>query len=335
MSTAKRKQDAQKADEMIRQFSEQSAASEAEQGAAPEGQENAQEVLQDQGAEPTGEDQGREAEQEGQAHSGQEDGAQQPREETADYWRHKFKSLDGILRRKDTEIEQMRDMLAAMQQSMHNLEQNQTAAKAEESNKPLVSKEDEDTFGSDLVDLVRRVTQDTVAQLKGELRNEFQGLQSQVQEVSQNVQMTAKERFEQKLDAHDPSWRKLDSDPQFIDWLRDSPTRAREWAAAVQALDHVAVAEKFDTYKLLKQQSREREEAPRNAKRQQLEKQVAPGKSRSVASEHTAADDKKAWTSSEIARAFSERKKYPPQEWAKIERDIFAAQAEGRVDYSR
>lgn len=334
MSTAKRKQEAQKADEMIKQFAERGQEpSDAEAASDPAGAEESQEALQDQGETPTGEDQGQEELPDDQA-TGQETPTETPREETADYWRHKFKSLDGILRRKDTELEQMRDMLAAMQQSMQNLEQSQ-ASKKPETEEQLVTKEDEQTFGSDLVDLVRRVAQDTVRSLKGELRQEFRGLESQVHEVSNTVQLTAKERFEQKLDAHDPSWRQLDSDPKFIEWLQASPTRAREWATAVKALDHEAVAEKFDTYKLLTQQAREREEAPKNERRKQLERQVAPGKSRSVAPERTGDSDKKTWTSSEIARTFSERKKYSPQEWAKLEREIFAAQQEGRVDYSR
>lgn len=338
MSTAKRKQEAQKADEMIKQFSDQNAAaSDAEQG-VEDGAGGAQEALQDQGASQTGEDQGQDGAPADPAPSGQEAPQELPREETADYWRHKFKSLDGILRRKDTELDQMRDMLAAMQQSVQNIEQSQNARQPEPET-PLVTKDDEQTFGSDLVDMVRRAAQDTVRSLKGELMetlsNEYRGLKDQVHEVSNSVQLTAKERFEQKLDDHDPSWRKLDSDPQFIEWLQASPTRAREWASAVKALDHEAVAEKFDTYKLLTQQKRDREEAPKNDKRRQLEKQVAPGKSRSVPSEQPDPDDRKTWTSSDIARAFSERKKYSPQEWAKMEREIFAAQQEGRVDYSR
>ena len=70
----------------------------------------------------------------------------------------------------------------------------------------------------------------------------------------------------------------------------------------------------------------------------ELEKQVAPGKSRSTQTPSAAVTtDERIWTRSEIAQAYSDNSKgkYTPEEWAPLEREIAAAQANERVDYSK
>lgn len=341
MSSQRRKQEAQKADQLIQEQAEL-AAQQAQTPPAdpPEDPEADKQAADGADAGNKGEQPGEGGEQHTAASessaSGEEEGT--PREDTAEYWKHKFKSLDGILRQRDGQIEQMRDMLASMQQSMQHMSQSQQQAPAqtqESNSKPLVTKEDEDAFGADLVDLVTRAAKQAIAPLREELRNEYNTLSSDVSKVNDTVKQTAQEKFESKLDEKAEGWRELDSDPAFIEWLRASRTRNQHWALAVQNLDHEAVAEMFDTYKLLNKQADAEREAPRNKRKQELQNQVAPGKSKSTSKPNQDAGEPKTWTASEIARTFDNRKSYGPKEWAALEREIFDAQANGRVDYSK
>jgi hypothetical protein len=64
-----------------------------------------------------------------------------------------------------------------------------------------------------------------------------------------------------------------------------------------------------------------------------LVRQVAPGKSKSTPSPAQQDGAKRQWTRSGIADFYKKMKQYPADTAAALERDIFAAQKEGRVDY--
>ena len=330
MSSTRRKQAAEQADQMIKDNARRaagadSASAQSEEAPSAQGDQDTLQQEQQEGSESA------ESTQEEEVGS---EAREQPREETAEYWKHKFKSLDGIIRQRDQTIEQMRDMLASMQQSMQQMSESQQA-QAQQPTKQLVTKEDEDAFGADLVEFMQRVAQQALSNAKEELRSEFSGLSSEVSKVTKTVQATAQERFEAALDKHADGWRELDRDQAFIDWLKASPTRQQHWALSINNLDALAAAEMFQTYKLLNDQAAAERNAPRNKRKAELERQVAPGKSRSTTTGKEAEGEPKRWTASEISHAFENRKSYGAQEWAATEREIFKAQAEGRVDYSK
>jgi hypothetical protein len=77
---------------------------------------------------------------------------------------------------------------------------------------PLLTAEDEKTFGPELIDVVRRAAQSAVAPIVSEVEQRTQRLTQQVQ---QNTMATLYER----LDGDMPDWRAINMNPRFKAWL--------------------------------------------------------------------------------------------------------------------
>lgn len=247
--------------------------------------------------------------------------------EDAAKWEQRYRSLDGMIQARDRQIEQLHQLLAAMQQA--------TAPKAEAEDKPqakqkLVTEKDEEAFGADLVDLARRVAKEESGAYIAQLEAQVAQLQERLQGVAQTTAVADQDRFENRLTQAVPNWREIDSDPKFIEWLNASPVRMKMFRAAAEERSVSDVAYFFSEYA----EKHPKAAAPKADPR--LEKQVAPGKSRAVASPQVAPTDKKQWTRTEIADFYANgKKRYSPEEYTRMERDLFAAQREGRVDFTR
>lgn len=314
MSIERIKEEAAKADQLIRDLAkgEQPAAEE------PEEQEAAQPEVEQQT------DQGvvADAATEDQTSAPEQD---RFREEAAK-WEQRYRSLDGMIQARDRQIEQLHQLLASMQQAPQ--------AEAETEKKPgkskLVGKEDEEAFGTDLIDLARRISREESGAYISELENRLAQLQEQLSSVAQTTAVTVQDRFEQQLTNAVPNWKTIDNDERFIKWLQANPTRNRVFAEAARSQDVAGVAYFFEEYA----GKAAPEEKPKTDPR--LEKQLSPGKSKSVPSQAKSQSDKKQWTRSEIAQFYANgRKTYSQEDYAKLERDLFNAQKEGRVDFSR
>lgn len=316
MSIERIKEEAAKADQMIRDLAKGDVAvaeeSEDQEAAQPE----VEEQQTDQGvvADAATEDQDSEAPE-----------VDRVREESAK-WEQRYRSLDGMIQARDRQIEQLHQLLAAMQQAPKA----DPAEDKPQSKKSLVGKEDEEAFGADLIDLARRISREESGAYIEQLKSEIAELQQQLTGVAQTTAVTVHDRFEQQLASAVPNWKQIDNDPKFIAWLQDSPTRHKVFAEAAKAMDVQGVAYFFEEFA----GKAASEEKPKTDPR--LEKQLAPGKSKSVPTAAKAPQDKKQWTRSEIAEFFAQgRKAYSPEEYNRIEREVFSAQKEGRVDFSR
>jgi hypothetical protein len=200
------------------------------------------------------------------------------------------------------------------------------------------SEDDEDAFGTDLVKYIHSAAASAVDRAVAPLRDQLAALQPQVEQTTKQTAQTAHERFETKLGELVANWRALDADQGFIDWLQSRPAIHTTLANAVRMHDAEAAAEIFQMYEGLSKPAPD----PKALKRQQeLEAQAAPPRNRepSPASDMDA-DDAPQWTLSEIHRVYSQKvgrdgRKLTPDEFAALEREIAAAQAQGRVDYGR
>lgn len=242
-------------------------------------------------------------------------------------WEQRYRSLDGMIQARDRQIEQLHQLIAAMQQ----------APKAEQPETPkgkqkLVTEKDEEAFGADLVDLARRAAREEQGAYVEQLEARIEQLTQRLQGVAQTTAETVQDRFEAQLTAAVPEWRKIDADPTFIAWLQQSPTRNKLFAEAArtQAVDDVAYF--FKEY--AERHAQPATQAP--AVDPRLEKQIAPGKPKTVQPPSRSPSDKKQWTRTEIADFFANgKKRYSAEDFARMERDAFSAQREGRVDFSR
>lgn len=244
----------------------------------------------------------------------------------AEKWEQRYRSLDGMIKARDRQIDQLHDLIANMQQAKP------AEPTKDDTPSSLVSDKDIDAFGADYIDLARRVAREEnqayIKQLEGQL-NELKG---QLGSVSKTAALSAQDRFENSLTGRVANWRSTDTNPKFIEWLQASPVRQRMFAEAAQSHDVEGLAYFYETFAPAAPVA---QETAKPTAKQKLERQIAPTKQQSVQAPAATDAQGKVWTRSEISDVYGNKKRYAADEFSKIEREIAAAQREGRVDYNR
>ena len=329
MSIARIKQEAQQADEMIRNLAQST--EQQDEGGEPANSDDVQATDVDQGIQNTDEGVADQPTSEpGDQNTGNSSADEDARDE-ARKWEQRYKSLDGMLKSRDKQIAQLHELIASMQHSAQQPAQKEVSQESQQH----ITDEDTKMFGADMVDMARRAAREEVYAGMQSLHAEIQSLRDSLKGVETTTQHTVKESFESKLDSLAPNWRTLDRDENFIAWLRDTPARRDVFAAAVQQRDAQSVASYFQEYERITQAQQTQRTSAQQARKQQLEKQVAPGRSKTTSKDVRTSGDEKIWTRSEISETYANKKRIKPDEFSKLEREIAAAQREGRVDYNR
>ena len=253
-------------------------------------------------------------------------------------WENKYHTLKGMY---DAEVPRLHNQVRELQQQMQQVLDEKKEAELKIAQQPdpvksLITEQDKEAFGTDLIDLIERATESKVATLKtreGELLNEIKELKAQLGNVSERQVVSEQDRFVFALGQKVPDWEQLNTDSGFLQWLSEvDPVYGmpRQYALtnAYNALDVDRVANIFNTYKAsVTPKPTEKQPKPT------LQSQVAPTRSR-AASAPTATDaNQKFWSQGEIEEFYSEwRRGYlDDEEAARMEKEIHAAIAEGRV----
>lgn len=258
--------------------------------------------------------------EQGQSDSGQEQPDMSKRVEKMD---QQLRTLQGMMRSTSEENQQLRAIISQM-----NEQPQQTPQQESQPAKPSADdSKDNELFGEDFVEMVERRIANRLKGLEDRLA-QAEGTAKQSQRVSADVQQ---ERFQNRLAERVPKWQEIDSDPDFRDWVSQSNTRVAFIQQAMADYDADAIADIFEQYKALSGTGQEKKPAP--AKRN-LEEKVSPSKGRTSTSSGQP-EEKKIWPRSEIAQVFANRRNYDPKEFDELQREIFAAQKEGRVDPSK
>lgn len=206
----------------------------------------------------------------------------------------------------------------------------------------LITEKDVEDYG-DSIDVMRRVTQEETAKFAAEmeaLANRVNTMQStvmpRVEQVAHNQAVSAEQNFWSELSRIAPDWQTVNVDPKFHDWLLEvdhltGMTRQTYLDDAQRYGDVNRVAKFFETWKGINGQSIA--QTPKPAAASQLERQVAPG--RSNASGAANAGELPTYTQADIAKFFRDvtdgKFKGREDERDRKERDIFAAQQDGRI----
>lgn len=311
---------ATRADDMIRQL--------AESGLAPKPDDAASE-LEDAAVSPeveaVVEDQGVSAEP-AATPTTVEDSTQELRHEltTAE---QRYRSLQGMFNSQAEQIRQLHDIIASMHAA--------PPAPAPQE-QPLVSKADEEAFGPELLDVARRIAQQELREQAKKYEQRIAQLEQRQDGVQRDTAATRYEAFlgklaEQVEQTTGHPFDVVNKDPAFEQWIKASPSRFRLFQDAIQAMDTEGALTFFDLYAT--QHLSKPETATPSPVDPRLARQVAPGKSKSTPSPAQQDGAKRQWTRSGIADFYQKMKQYPADTAAALERDIFAAQKEGRVDY--
>ena len=275
-------------------------------------------------------------------------GESEPQEQVSEDWEHKYKTLQGMFNR---EMERANQSRQQMQQRMGQLEQllATTQQQKEETQsapepKRYVTEEDVSEYG-DSIDVMRRVSREESQQLINYIQKLEQELKSvkqlapRVEQVAQSQAKSAEQLFWDRLNVTVPNWREINNDPKFQEWLMqvDPFTGLSKQAYledAQQNLDVQRVSQFFNAWSAETGGGVQNKSGIQNRTTSELQRQVAPGRSRNTGAPATT-NEKPTYSRADIKKFFEDVRqgKYEknPEERNRIERDIFAAQADGRI----
>jgi hypothetical protein len=265
-------------------------------------------------------------------------------EQTAE---QRYRTLQGMYNadtaRLRTENNQLGQRLAQMEQLLASLSAAPAPGAQQAPAQKLITDKDVEEYG-DSIEVMRRAAREEVLSARAELddlKRAFAQLQTnvvpKVEGVVQRQAANAEQMFWSELTAAVPNWRDINADQGFHGWLLEvdplsGMARQQFLDSAQSQLDARRVAGFFQTWQSLNGGSTA--QSPRSTAASQLEKQIAPGRGRTSAST-TSANDGKTYTRAGVAKFFDDVRKglYKgrEQERDRIERDIFAAQGEGRI----
>jgi hypothetical protein len=240
----------------------------------------------------------------------------------------RWKVLQGMITKKDEEIEAMRSLLSDIS----------NAKPAQENKAPeikqLVTKDDIEEYGNDMIDVMRRVASESMAKqftsYTRKLEDRLAKLEGGISNVAKSTEEVSQNAFYATLDRLSPEWRELNENQDFISWLQQvdpytGTTKMELLGLAHKNQDANRAAVFFNQY----HSSLEKQE-PSSTAKSAKEKLVAPGKAKSTTPK---SESKRTWTRNEIAQVYANKRKglISDKEFKALERDFFAAQSEGRI----
>ncbi len=249
-------------------------------------------------------------------------------------WEQKYKTLKGMY---DAEVPRLHADLRDLKAQVDSLRK-ASETKPVEPAKPkaaekLVTDADVEAFGSDLIEVQRKVAREVAAEFRGELdamRAENEKLREQLTSTGTQVSEAS---FEQRLYRMVPDFEAVNADPKWIAWLNevDPLLRAARSTVAQQAFNR-GDAEGVAHYVAMFKKSVAPVE-PTADKTEELERQIQPN--RSATSTPPTSQKGKVYTNADIEKMFRKATdlgvKGRTDEAKKLEAEIDAAFMEGRV----
>jgi len=261
-----------------------------------------------------------------------EEEPQKPEEDAA-VWRQKYKTLQGMYDKEVPRLHaEVKDLKAELSTLSAKLETKDEQKKQLES---LVTDEDVQNFGEDLIEVQRKVAKEVAAEYDAKL----QAYEAKIAALEQNIGTTqssvAESSFEAKLHRLVPDFDAVNTDPKWIAWLDevDPVLRGPRRTVAEQAFtsgDAEGVAYYVDMFK----KSMAPEPTPEVEKpNKELERQIQP--SRKASSATPTSQKGKVYSANQIANMFKKAVTLSStgriEEANKLEAEIDAAYMEGRV----
>lgn len=250
-----------------------------------------------------------------------------------DNWEQKYNTLNGKYNAEVPRLHaQVKDLIAQVESLKVQLDTKPEDKKEPVQVERLVTDADVEAFGSDLIEVQRKVAKEVAMEFKQDLdllKAENQKLKEQLLKTGNQV---GEFTFEQKLYRLVPDFVQVNADPRWVSWLDevDPLLRAPRRTVAQQAFnngDAEAVADYVEMF---------RKTLPKdttNERQAEVQRQVQP--TRSVATQQPVSQKGKTYTTREIENMFAKATKLHAsqkfEEAKKLEAEIDAAYMEGRV----
>lgn len=253
-------------------------------------------------------------------------------EVSEDAWQQKYRTLEGKysaeVPRLNAQVKELTAQLAQMQEALKKPE---TPEKPPEVQK-LVTDADVEAFGSDLIEVQRKVAREVAMEFKkdiDELRAENAKLRDQLTQTGSQVGAVS---FEARLYQLVPDFEEVNKDARWVAWLEetDPMLRGPRKTVAQDAFnrgDAEAVKHYVDMFKATIAEPTD------NKRKAELERQVQPN--RSVSSTPPSSQKGRTYSTKDIEKMFEKAAKLNAtqkfDEAQKLEAEIDAAYMEGRV----
>ena len=260
----------------------------------------------------------------------------------------KYKTLQGMYNAEVPRLHQqnreMSNRVQQMEQLLASLSAQQTSAQSQQIVEKIVTDKDVEEYGESL-DVMRKVSREELIPMEqrfAQMEQMFRQMQTnvvpQVQAVAQRQQVSAEQGFWAELTSVVPNFRQINDNDAFQSWLLSADpltgiTRQTYLDDAQRSLDAKRVANFFRAWLESTGQAAVAQSTGR-AQNSELEKQVTPGRSRNTGTPATT-NQGKMYSPQDIQKFFNDVRtgKYKGREPERdrIERDIFAAQRENRI----
>lgn len=245
---------------------------------------------------------------------------QDPPEENP--WEHKYKVMEGKYR---AEVPRLAADNRDLRQKLDSLsaEMEQLKSQASKPSQPLISAEDREKYGDDLLDVIKRTAQEQVAAKDQEIAELKRRLDSVHQDTAKNAEVSFYDQLATKV----PDWVTINADDNFLKWLDEydeltGRTRQDLLSDAEASRDAERVARFFTKWKSTQQQNVA-------TSQRNLQAQVTPDSNKVV----KPPVGKRYFTRAEIADfyAAARRGEIGSKDMIAMEAEIHSATVEGRI----
>lgn len=260
--------------------------------------------------------------------------SQPPAEQKTDDYYQRWKSLDGMLRKKDEQISQLMQSNTELMQKFETLLQRP----AEQQPEPKME-EFSSQYGEDTVDAIVKVAMSMFGNRLAALEervNELAGVAGTVNTLAADQRTTKQEAFRNGLRAQVSDFEQIIETQEWDTWLLNTTDEIsglsykQLFDAANDGWNMGTMVALFNRFKATKPAAPIQQHDPRAGL-------VAPGGGSSSSAPTSGVDPNGTWTESEIMQAYENHRRgmYTADHWAKIDSEIMKAYAENRVIVGR
>lgn len=261
----------------------------------------------------------------------------------------KYKTLQGMYNaevpRLNADKRELAERVSNLEQLLSTASQPITLQAPEPEAVNLITDQDMEDYG-DSIDVMRRVNQEEnnaanqrISQLEQMLNNLQSNVIPKVDTLANQQAHSSEQTFWSELSSEVPQWRDINENPDFQTWLLSTDpltgiSRQTYLEDAQSNFDARRVANFFSSWGEQNGMSEQAQPASNASNTSQLEKQVAPGKGKNTGT--PANINGKTYSTADITQFYDRVRtgyyKGNDSERAKTERDIFAAQQDGRIN---
>lgn len=267
----------------------------------------------------------------------------------SDKWEERYKAIQGKydaeVPRLNQQNQQLNTQVGDLNRKLDDLTEKleKLTAKPDEPAPSLISEKDEENFGSDMIDLMRRVVREDVGALSHQLQgvvDEISTLKSQLTTVGNQTQQTHAEVFSSRLLELVPDWEAINGDKRWLEWLKEidpftGQQRQQQLNFAHAQLNAERVAKFFIAFKdsIAPPPADDPDPEPTPGPEEDLGSQITPSRSAANRQQQNLETEPRIWTEAEVQSALDPRKLkgMTPDAVTALMNEIDAAAAEGRV----